>query len=397
MTVWYVIFELSIANQGLCHILENEPRPQPATTGHNAEEQAVSDQVQPKLRSNKKLARFGIVFVLLGLLLFAYFVRKAHLSEILAGLQRLGFGFLLIIAISSVRQIARSLAWTRCFEAPYSLRFRDAFAARLMGDALGNIIPLASVAVSEPSKAAFVTNRVPLMASLAALALENIFYSLSVVLLIFSGTAALLLSFHLPKPLRIASLVALIVTVVLAPLGYIVIRQQLKFLSGPMSFVSRRGIARAWLVEKGIPKAQTLEDRIYGFYSRNGNRLLSILLLEICFHMAGVAEIYVTLYFISIVPPTLLTAFILESVNRVINVVFKFIPLRTGIDEAGTGMLSKVLGFTTAIGVTLAIVRKARDIFWTTIGVALMVRRGLSLKGLQTTEEGEVPVADTQQ
>jgi hypothetical protein len=70
----------------------------------------------------------------------------------------------------------------------------------------------------------------------------------------------------------------------------------------------------------------------------------------------------------------------LESVNRVINVVFKFVPLRTGIDEAGTGMLSKVLGFTTAIGVTLAIVRKARDIFWTGIGVALMVRRGLSLK-----------------
>jgi len=27
-------------------------------------------------------------------------------------------------------------------------------------------------------------------------------------------------------------------------------------------------------------------------------------------------------------------------------------------------MLSKVLGFTTTIGVTLAIVRKARDIFW---------------------------------
>jgi hypothetical protein len=376
--------------------LENEPTTDPSATGRNAGEEAVSDSCESRPRSNKKLARFGIVFVLLGLLLFAYFVRKAHVSEILAGLQRLGFGFLLIIAISSVRQIARSLAWTRCFEPPYSLRFRDAFAARVMGDALGNIIPLASVAVSEPSKAAFVTNRVPLMASLAALALENIFYSLSVVLLIFSGTAALLLSFQLPKPLRIASLVALIVTVVLAPLGYFVIRQQLKFLSGPMSFVSRRGIARAWLVEKGIPKAKTLEDRIYGFYSRNGSRLLSILLLEICFHMAGVAEIYVTLYFISVVPPTLLTAFILESVNRVINVVFKFIPLRTGIDEAGTGMLSKVLGFTTAIGVTLAIVRKARDIFWTTIGVALMVRRGLSLKGLQTAAEGEVPLVEPQ-
>jgi hypothetical protein len=343
---------------------------------------------------NKKLARFGIVFALLGLLLFAYFVRKAGLADILLGIQRLGWGFLLIIAISTARQAARCLAWMRCFEAPHRLRFRDAFAARVMGDALGNIVPLASVALAEPSKAAFVTDRVPLMASLSALALENIFYSLTVVLLIFSGTAALLFSFSLPQPLRYASVVAMVVTVVMAPVGYFVLRRQWKFLSRPMAVLGGWGVARVWMREKGIPRAQTLEDRIYGFYARHNNRLISILLLEVCFHLSGIAEIYVTLYFISSVRPTLLTAFILESVNRVINVVFKFIPLRTGIDEAGTGMLSKVLGFTTTIGVTLAIVRKGRDIFWTAIGVALMVRRGLTLRKLEKINEREVKLVE---
>ncbi len=129
------------------------------------------------------------------------------------GIKRLGFGFLLVLAISSIRHMVRALAWTKCFEAPYSLKFRHALEARLMGDAVGNIVPLASAAVSEPSKAAFVTNRVPLLASLSAIALENIFYSMSVVLFIFSGTTALLLSFSLPKPLRIASIVALVITV----------------------------------------------------------------------------------------------------------------------------------------------------------------------------------------
>ena len=104
--------------------------------------------------------------------------------------------------------------------------------------------------------------------------------------------------------------------------------------------------------------------------------------------LAGIAEIYVTLFFISkTVAPTLLTAFILESVNRVINVVFKFVPLRTGVDEYGSGALAKVLGFTRASGVTLAIVRKARDIFWTTIGVGLIVRRGLSLRAATYQDE----------
>ena len=337
---------------------------------------------------NKKLARFGIVFAVLGLLLFAYFVRKAGVPQIFDGIKRLGLGFLLILAISSTRHIVRALAWTKCFEAPYSLRFRHAFAARLMGDAVGNIVPLASAAVSEPSKAAFVTNRVPLLASLSAIALENIFYSLSVVLFIFSGTAALLLNFSLPKPLRYASIVALVITLAIVPLGFLILRKRFKFLSGSMSFLYGRGLARAWM-EKGIPAARALEDRIYGFYEGNSQRCIAIFLLELCFHAAGITEIFVVLWFISdLIAPTLLTAFILESVNRVIIVVFKFIPFRTGVDEAGTGMLSEVLGFTTAIGVTLAIVRKARDLFWTAVGMALIVRRGLSLKNLDQINEG---------
>lgn len=362
--------------------MEREPRSTSATTGETTADQATTRPLRKNQARNRKLTRFGILFAILGLLLFAYFVRKAGVTQIIDGIKRLGLGFLLILGISAIRQIARSLAWMHCFESPYSLRFRDAFAARVMGDALGNIVPLASVAVSEPSKAAFVTNRVPLLASLSALALENIFYSLSVTIFIFSGTVALLLAFPLKPALRYASFGTLAVTILIVPLGYLIIRKQWKFLSGAMSILWRRNIGRTWM-EKTIPRARTLEDRIYGFYERNSNRLPMILGLEMCFPLAGVLEIYTTLWFISdIVAPTLLTAFILESVNRVINIVFKFIPFRLGVDEAGTGMLAKVLGFTTAIGAALAIVRKARDVFWTTIGVALMVRRGLSLKNL---------------
>jgi hypothetical protein len=108
-----------------------------------------------KHTKSKRFAPLGIVFGVIGLLLFVYFVRKAGPVEILSGIRRLGFGLILILAISSIRHIVRSLAWIKCVEKPFQLRFRDAFAARLMGDALGNIIPLASVAVSEPSKAGF--------------------------------------------------------------------------------------------------------------------------------------------------------------------------------------------------------------------------------------------------
>ena len=343
---------------------------------------ASTDNAKVATNRRKKFAPLGIIFGVLGLALFIYFVKKAGVAEITAGIGRLGPAFLLVLAISAIRYIVRSLAWTKCIEAPHKLPFRDAVQARLMGDALGNIIPLASVAVSEPSKAVFVRHRLPLMIGLSGLAIENIFYSLSVALFIFAGTATLLLTFSMPKALRYASIGALVVTLIMAPLVFFIVRQQWKFFSGTLSFLSNRGIARNWM-NKMVPRAKTLEERIYGFYERNRTSFLTIFALEFAFHLAGVLEIYATLYFISPIKPTLLTAFILESVNRIINVTFKFVPLRTGVDEAGTGMLSKVLGLTTAIGVTLAIVRKGRDIVWSCLGVILILKRGFSLSAVQ--------------
>ena len=344
-------------------------------------------QVTSKGRTGRKFAPLGIIFALLGLLLFAYFIRKAGVDQIVEGISRLGYWFGLVLLLAAARQFVRSLAWTQCFEPPHKLKLLHAIEARIMGDALGNIVPLASIAVSEPSKAVFVRDRVPLLSALAALALENIFYSLSVALFIFSGTTALMLSFSMPKPLRYASIGALSVTALIVPLGYLVIRNQWRFISGLLRFLNARSIA-VERTGKALGRAAALEDQIYGFYARNRGKLIPIFLLELCFHLAGVTEIYLTLSFISdLVAPTLLTAFILESVNRIINVAFKFMPFRMGVDEAGTGMLAKVLGFLPAVGVTLAIVRKGRDIFWTTVGVLLMVRRGLSLRVMTQPEE----------
>ncbi len=327
-------------------------------------------------RNMKHFTPLGILFSLLGLVLFCYFVKKAGLGQILDGIKKLSAGFLLIIAISSIRHIARSIAWLLCFDGPERLNFWDALRGRLMGDALGNIVGFAHFLVSEPAKPAMIRDRVPLMAGFSAIAIENIFYSLSVGVLIFSGMAALLLNFNLPKPLRIAGLGTIAGIPIGIAIAFVLIRKQVKFISGVIGFLHRRGLSERWLA---IGRA--LEDRVYGFYRRNGSWFLPILLLEACFHLAGVLEIYVTLSFISLgQPPTFFRAFILESVNRIINVAFKFIPLRMGVDEAGTGKISAVLLFPEATGITLAIIRKGRDVFWTIVGVALLIQRGVSLR-----------------
>lgn len=339
--------------------------------------------------AGRKLVPLSVAFSLLGLALFLFFVTKAGVGEIFEGLRSLGAGFLLVLALAGLRLAVRTLCWMRCFEGPHRLRFRDAFRAYLTGDAMGNLMPL-GIVVSEPVKAMMVRDRVPFVTGLAAVAVENIFYSLSVALFIFSGTAALLLSFPLPRALRLTSFATLAAIALIILVASFVIRAEWRFASRLLAEAERRGIGGRLLEGRG-PRVAQMEDRVYGFYKRNRTRFFGTLLLEGCFHVAGVAEVYVTLLFINAEPPTLLTAFVLESVNRIINVVFKFVPLRVGVDEAGTGMLTKILKLGTTVGVTLAIVRKARVLCWTGVGVALLLLRGFSLRSV--VEEAEKTTA----
>src|ERR1051326_6586149 len=101
-----------------------------------------------KTPSKKVLTPFGVIGFIFGLALFAYFVKKAGVGQILEGISRLGAGFVLVIAVSALRWMARLIAWTLCMEALYRLRSRDAFRACVRGDAISNILPFAGFLVS---------------------------------------------------------------------------------------------------------------------------------------------------------------------------------------------------------------------------------------------------------
>ena len=70
-------------------------------------------------------------------------------------------------------------------------------------------------------------------------------------------------------------------------------------------------------------------------------------------------------------------AYIIESLTKVINFAFGFVPGTIGVYETGNGIILATLGYTTAIGLALAIVRKAAIIFWTVIGMLVLTSRAV--------------------
>jgi putative ABC transport system permease protein len=94
-------------------------------------------------------------------------------------------------------------------------------------------------------------------------------------------------------------------------------------------------------------------------------------------HATSVLEVYVALRFLGF-KPQVSQAYIIESLTKVINFVFAFVPGTIGVYEGGTEViLQKGLGFTPAAGLALALVRKAAIVCWTSVGLLVLTWRTL--------------------
>jgi Lysylphosphatidylglycerol synthase TM region len=314
----------------------------------------------------------GIATTVLGLVLFAWFVEKVGLGEIWSGLVQVGWGFGLIIALAGLRFAMRALAWGLCVEPPHKLPFQTAFAAVLAGDAVGNLTPLGLFA-SEPAKVAFVSDRLPLGQVVTALAIENIFYTLSAAFMIGASTVALLLTFDLPAAVRQGAWAALAAIGLGFAVTALLLWRRPALVRRALSHV----VPKTSRLQDRVDQLHGLEEQIYTFVVRRRGVLVPIVAAEMMFHVLGVLEVYLTWWLIQGAAPALMTAFIVEGANRLVQVLFKFVPLRTGVDELTTGSFTEMLGFGAALGTTLAIVRKIRTIAWMVAGTSLLFRRAL--------------------
>jgi hypothetical protein len=345
-------------------------------------------------QSPKNFSRLHLIAVLLtlaGIGLFSYFIYSVGVHELIKGIERFGFdGFAFILFLYFLRIIVRSVAWKLSVYEPYNLSLRDAVGAVIIGEAMSAILPL-GILISGTAKAVAVRKKIPLVAGLSSVATENIFYSLGTGLLIVFGAIAFLRnpSFNLPPVWTVTLDVLIAVIFALIIFGVLMIVRQWHWLSEACEKLYVRGYFKG-ILENGRLHVRLFENLIYGFYRRYPKRFAPIFLMQILFHTLGVFEVWFILNRISDTPAGFYTAFLLESISRVIIVFFKLIPFLVGIDEAGARFVTQTLGLGNEVGVTLGIIRKGRMLFWAIIGVVLILKQGLSLKEISEIKAGEM-------
>lgn len=304
---------------------------------------------------------------LAGTLLVIWLVRSVGLTEVLAGFGAIGSaGFAGVLVLSLLRYTARSYAWTTLIVPPPGhspVPLKSAVAATLGGEALGNLSFL-SLLVSEPAKALYVTRHVPADEALGALTSETFFYSVSVALVILAGTLTLLGTFVLPEDWRTAAFAALGLMGAILLVATWLVWQRPGFTTR-FSFDDSRWYGRLH------QRLSALEAITYRGLRTSPWRLMVVVGCEVAFHVLSIIESWLILYLLT-GQSQWLNAFLFDTLNRVINVVFRMVPLKVAVDEFSASGLAELIGLGNATGLTMALIRKARVLTWVAIGLALL-------------------------
>ncbi len=347
-----------------------------ATTANENSHDANNSHAPHQPETEKK--RRGLIFYLqmaafvLGAALLVGVIRKVGVGEIFDALRQIGFGFFTLLGIIGLRHAIRTVSmWVAVPREHRHFGFVHAFTTRLSGETI-SFLTFTGPVLGEATKAALLRKRVPLASSVHALVVDNLLYNLSVALFIACGACVMLATYDLPIAARYPLIfIAAGMMLALLAVVWLVISRHMPATS-TVEWLIRKGLKRSWLTSKR-DQVQEAEEDVYNFYHERPRTFFVMAACDLLAHGTSVLEVYVTLRMLGFTT-SFSIALIIESLTKVINLVFGFVPATIGVYEGGTGFILSRLGYTNLTGVSLGIVRKAGMVVWAGIGLLTLVR-----------------------
>jgi uncharacterized membrane protein YbhN (UPF0104 family) len=314
--------------------------------------------------------------------LFVYALQRSGPEAIFHKIRLLGWGFAFLILLSAARHLLRAVAWRYCVPTP-GLRPNplDLFGPRVMGEALDDLTP-AGPLLGQAARIAAVSRLIPGQAGASSVVIENLVYMLAAGLFMLSGLMLALLKLATPDGFRLISGGLVICFLASIAVAWWMVRRRILLLGRTLDYLERVGLRWAFL-DRYQNYLRAVEEATYDFFLTRKGIFLAVLGIEIASNFTGACEAYFILK-VTAAHTSLFAAYLAESASRATQFAFCFIPFGIGVQEGVAAATLKALGYVAAEGVSLAIIRKIRMVFWTALGLLLAAKYSIA----RPVEEG---------
>ncbi|MBM3952025.1 MAG: flippase-like domain-containing protein [Rhodospirillales bacterium] len=309
-----------------------------------------------------------VLYVAVGVGLLAAVFAEVEFAEVwsLAVLVGAG-GMAVLIVLYAFGFVIDSFTWQMAMAGvPLNARWLwRAFKVRMVGEVFNNVMPAAGMG-GEPVKAMLLNKHYGLgyREGTASIILGRTINMVSQVLFLVIGFAAVWAS-DLPghfKGLAVVGLLAFI-----AATAIFFYAQRLRIASATGTWLGRR----RWLerINDVLHHIRDMDERLIRFYTQNRGRFVAAIALAFLNWAVGAVEIYVAMIYLGH-PVSFADAWIIESVAQLIRSAAFFIPAAVGAQEGAFLLVFSVMTGGPALGVAMALVRRARELVWLLLGAA---------------------------
>jgi hypothetical protein len=308
---------------------------------------------------------------LLGCGLLGYLVFRSDPGAVWKQLQAVGWGFSLVIILGGLSQLAKTYAWRRAFTCDISgLSWFRSFVAQLISDGIGQF-GIAGKVVGEGTRISLLRRAVPLSNVLSAGAIDGALHIFTAVLVTVSGVSATLLLAPLSATWRVYAVLLVTVLISAVILAVVSVRNRWQLLGRVTRAIGRLPRLHMWVSGKQ-PIIDSAEDNLLNFRDQAPAAFWATLTFNLVWHMLAILEVYIILRFMG-AKVAMSGAFIVEALTKVLNLVGALNPGNVGTYEAGNMLIAKIFGVTGTAGLTLALCRRARTVFWAGVGAMCMI------------------------
>ena len=368
-----------------CALPEVQQAPRDSNTGawRRTPERSKFDR-SPKMQSVFRLS-VRLLAALLGLGLLGYLVLRSGPGAVWSQLRAVGWGFAFVILLGGLSQLAKTCAWRQAFTCDISgLSWFRSFVAQLISDGFGQL-GIAGKVVGEATRISLLRRSVPLSNALSAGAIDGALHTFTAVLITVSGVSATLLLAPLSRTLRFYAVLIVAVLISAVILAGVAIRNRWQLVGRATRAIGRLPRLHRWISGKQ-PIVDSAEDNLLSFRDKAPISFWATLMFNLLWHVLAILEVYVILRFMG-ARVAISGAFILEALTKVINLVGALNPGNFGTYEGGNMLIAKIFGVTGSAGLTLALCRRVRTVFWAGLGAMCMMLMNKAHKKQPSTIE----------
>jgi uncharacterized protein (TIRG00374 family) len=304
------------------------------------------------------------------------------LDNVLANLQLVGWGLLLIIAAEIVAFIANTLGWRLAFpRRVHPPRFAQLLLARIAGDGVNYLTPTATMG-GEFVRIRMLQGQAPVVSLAASVAVAKLTQTIGLLVFVVGGLFLVIDELRLSAGAHWSIFASLVLFAGI--LAGLLLLQRRSLLSPALRF-AERWPGLGFLARFRGPIERIDAEMAQVHRESSGRVVLSSATFALGFAY-GTVETYLILWFFGI-PVTFKLALAVEVLGVVLNNLMFFVPLRAGTQEAGKALVFAMLGLSPAQGLAAGVVYRIRELIWAFIGLAILARSHLSIRSFPTTME----------